>query len=107
MMLELEITCPLCGAEHGQFCIGVHQGAHVERVRAAETLTKGDFDRLRLRLIQLVQTAECAAGAVALLGRNDHRYVPEDIRKRLIYVRQQLSIIHSDLTKLIQEDGIS
>jgi hypothetical protein len=53
----------------------------------------------RDRFIQLAQIAESVGGATALLQRNDHRYVPIAIRNRLTRVREDLSLIFSELTR--------
>lgn len=53
----------------------------------------------RDRFIHLAQDAECIGGATALLQRSDHRYVPQAIRDRLTRVRQELSLIFSELTR--------
>ena len=53
----------------------------------------------RDRFVQLAQIAESVGGATALLQRNDHRHVPIAIRNRLTHVRQDLSLIFSELTR--------
>ena len=55
-------------------------------------------------LTEIVQTAESVGCAITLLGRNDHRHVPADIRDRLVKVRSALSVIHSEIIDLVKED---
>lgn len=53
----------------------------------------------RDRLIQMAQTIEDVGGAIALLARSDSRYVSSTIRARLTKVRQDLSVLFSDMLR--------